>query len=113
MRIRSAGVTALTPLLLLISLLDASGHELLCRDEPAPPGIAADGPSSGALTAPDLEEQDHDCLCCGVCGPRVSLAPPSATDSALAAVEVTPARRGALFVEPFPASYPGRGPPVG
>ena len=111
-RIRSAGATALFPLLLLTSLLDAAGHQLLCRDAPALSGIAADLPSAGPQIAPSEAERDHDCPCYGLGGSRITLGPPSTTDPAVVVTEVATARRGALFVEPFPASHPSRGPPL-
>lgn len=109
---RPVGAAALHLLLLLSSLLDAAGHELLCRDEPAPSRVADGSPSSGAQILPTEEGPDRDCPCCRLNGPRSWLAPPSTTDPALALAEVATARPGVPFLKPFPTSHPSRGPPV-
>lgn len=112
MRFRSASATALTFLLLLTSLLDVAGHELLCRDDPVRGGITAGSPLAGPQIVPVEAELDHDCPCCGLCGPRISLGPEWATDPVLVVAEVHAVRHGVLFVKPLPASHPSRGPPV-
>lgn len=112
MRFRSASATALTFLLLLTSLLDVAGHELLCRDEPARLGIVTDSPLAGPQIAPEEAELDDDCPCCGLCRPRVSLSPSSESAPALMAAEIQSGPRAVRFVEPLPASHPSRGPPL-
>ncbi|MCG8455953.1 MAG: hypothetical protein MI919_06685 [Holophagales bacterium] len=112
MRMRSTGATALLLLLSLTSLLEAAGHELLCRDEHSLPELGADLPISGVQIAPGETEHEDDCPCCGLCGSRLSLGPSSTTDPRLAVAEIQAAGPGALFLEPSPASYLSRGPPA-
>ena len=112
MRIRSAEAIALTLWILLPLLLESAGHELLCHDEPKAPQLTA----SSLLSEPQIgsgeEEQDEDCLCCGLCSPRTSVGASSTANPALVVADSTIAQRDDLFVAPFPASHPSRGPPV-
>lgn len=112
LRIRFACTVALCLLLLLISLPDVARHELLCRDEPAPPATAAGVPISEALVTSGDVEQDHDCSCCGLAGSRISLVPWATTEIPLVVAGFATARHSVAFVKPSPAIHPGRGPPI-
>ncbi|MEM9557507.1 MAG: DUF2946 family protein [Acidobacteriota bacterium] len=112
MRIRSTGATALYLLLLLTSLVEAAGHELLCHDEPTRFGIASGVSDSGAQIAPDGEEQGEDCPYCGLCTSRVCLAPTSASSPTVEVAEVRVAASSVFLAQRLPASHLSRGPPA-
>ncbi|MEM9595473.1 MAG: DUF2946 family protein [Acidobacteriota bacterium] len=113
MRFRPVGATALHLLLLLASLLEASGQERPCCDEHGSPGADADLPIVGTKIDSDDGEHGDDCPCCGLCGPRILLSPSPTSEPTLVVVGVQAAERGAPFVKPRSAGQLGRGPPAG
>lgn len=111
MRIRSAGATALYLSLLLTSLVEAAGHELLCRDDPARQEAGSARATTEVQIAPGESDLGDDCGYCGLCGQRLSLSPASTTDPTFVVAGVQATGRTTFLIKSESASQLSRGPP--
>ena len=120
MRPRATGTFALYLLLVLTSLLDAAGHDLLCElgDQTLPrlvdhvAGVEGRAPSPGPDIAPGAPQPEHEGPCCLLSGQRISLGPSQTAWHSFLVAQALRAPDGGQPFRQLPASHTSRGPPA-